>query len=114
MKTTMQNDTDELIPAVPNASRLKPSDLYITGGNFADTEDRGDDSGVQEELFHSKKHGFYLRRSDGHAEFRKLTPADVMRWMIDRHMIKTRGIRKEFHAILDAAGIGGKMIQTAR
>jgi len=37
-----------------------------------------------------------------------------MRWLVDRQMIKNMGIRKEFHALMDAAGIGGKRIQTAR
>ena len=111
----MQNHTDTLIPSNTRSTKLDPADKYILGGNFPDSENMEDDKGMNEDLLYSKKHGYYLSRHDGgRPEFRKMSRADIMRWQVDRFMIKNMGIRKEFHALMDAAGIGGSRITTAR
>ena len=115
MISTLPNHAKELIPSRPRDTQLDPEDKYIIGGNFPDSEKMENDKGVEEDLCHSKKHGYYLCRNDsGTTDFRKMSRADIMRWQVDRFMIKNMGIRKEFHALMDAAGIGGNRITTAR
>ena len=111
----MQNLTEELIPSNPDALRLDAADKLISGGNFPDSDAGPDGYGIQEDLFHSRKHGYYLRRTDGRRRtYRAMSRADIMRWLVDRHTLTNMGIRKEFHALMDAAGIGGSRITTAR